>query len=126
MVGTIKIPSILDRLLIILLVFAIGLISGCGMGSLEKSIDHRPHASAPSDGYTNFETEPVCPLALSDDGRYLYALNTADDRLEIFEASGDSLRSLGETTVGMRPVAIALRGAPIPFPKSRVLSVAAG
>jgi len=110
MVGTIKIPSILDRLFIILLVFAIGMIAGCGMGSLEKSIENRPHASAPSDGFTNFETEPVRPLALSDDGRYLYALNTADDRLEIFEASGDSLRSLGETTVGMRPVAIALRG----------------
>ncbi|HLN86314.1 MAG TPA: hypothetical protein VK200_07615, partial [Candidatus Limnocylindrales bacterium] len=49
-------------------------------------------------------------MALSDDGRYLYALNTADDRLEIFEARGESLRSVGETTVGLRPVAIALHG----------------
>ena len=63
-----------------------------------------------SNGYTNFETEPVRPLALSDDGRYLYALNTADDRLEIFDSRGDSLRSVGETSVGLRPVAVALRG----------------
>ena len=44
-----------------------------------------------SDGFTNFETEPVRPLALSADGRYLYALSTADDRLEIFDAQGEIL-----------------------------------
>jgi YVTN family beta-propeller protein len=66
--------------------------------------------SVASDGFTNFETEPVRPLALSPDGHYLYALNTADDRLEIFNAEGERLRSVGETSVGLRPVAIALRG----------------
>ena len=65
---------------------------------------------AVSDGYTNFETEPVRPLALSPDGRYLYALNTADDRLEVFFTQGESLLSLGETAVGLRPVALTLRG----------------
>ena len=63
-----------------------------------------------SEGFTNFETEPVRPLALSSDGRYLYALNTADDRLEIFDTQGGQLHSVGETGVGLRPVAIALRG----------------
>lgn len=67
-------------------------------------------SSTRSEGFTNFETEPVSPLALSADGRYLYALNTADDRLEIFAAQGESLRAFGETTVGLRPVALALRG----------------
>ena len=66
-------------------------------------------SSTRSEGFTNFETEPVSPLALSADGRYLYALNTADDRLEIFAAQGESLRAFGETTVGLRPVALALR-----------------
>lgn len=60
-------------------------------------------------GFTNFETEPVQPLALSADGKFLYALNTADDRLEIFDAAGESPRSVGETPVGLRPVALALR-----------------
>lgn len=63
-----------------------------------------------SGGFTNFETEPVHPLVLSPDGRYLFALNTAGDRLEIFAAQGETLRFLGETTVGLRPVALALRG----------------
>ena len=66
--------------------------------------------SVPSEGFTNFETEPVRPVALSADGRFLYALNTGDDRLEIFDAQGESLRSVGETAVGLRPVALALRG----------------
>ncbi len=72
----------------------------------------RPPASKPpvSNGFTNFETEPVRPLALSADGRYLYALNTADDRLEIFAVESESLHTLGETTVGLRPVALALHG----------------
>jgi YVTN family beta-propeller protein len=61
-------------------------------------------------GFTNFETEPVSPLVLSADGRYLYALNTADDRLEVFAAQGETLNSLAETTVGLRPVALALHG----------------
>lgn len=63
-----------------------------------------------SDGFTNFETEPVRPLVLSSDGRYLYALNTVDDRLEIFAAQEEGLRPIGETTVGLRPVALALHG----------------
>jgi YVTN family beta-propeller protein len=70
----------------------------------------RQFISAPSEGFTNFETEPVQPLALSEDGRFLYALNTADDRLEIFDTQGDGLRSIGETGVGLRPVALVVRG----------------
>jgi DNA-binding beta-propeller fold protein YncE len=67
-------------------------------------------SSSRSDGFTNFETEPVTPLALSADGRHLYALNTADDRLEIFAADDGGLRSVAEVSVGLRPVALALVG----------------
>ena len=49
------------------------------------------------------------PLGLSDDGRHLFTLNTADDRLEIFDTRGETLRSVGETTAGLRPMAMALR-----------------
>jgi YVTN family beta-propeller protein len=66
--------------------------------------------SSVSDGFTNFETEPVRPLALTPDRRCLYALNTANDRPEIFDAQGEMLKALGETTVGLRPVALALHG----------------
>lgn len=62
-----------------------------------------------SDGFTNFETEPLRPLALSDDGRHLYALNTADDRLEVFATGDSGLTSLGEARLGLRPIALTLR-----------------
>jgi YVTN family beta-propeller protein len=90
---------------------ASALLSSCGYAPLERSPGSAAAGlSTKSDGFTNFETEPVRPLALSPDGRYLYALNTADDRLEIFDARGAELRSVGETTVGLRPVALALHG----------------
>jgi len=69
-----------------------------------------PRAAAqPGTGFTNFETEPVRPLALSADGRTLYALNTADDRLEIFRVTDAGLERAGEVTVGLRPVALTVR-----------------
>jgi len=86
-----------------------GGFSACALAP-DGSAPPRPFVSAPSDGFTNFETEPVRPLALSEDGRFLYALNTADDRLEIFDTQGDELRSIGETGVGLRPVALVVRG----------------
>jgi YVTN family beta-propeller protein len=88
---------------------AVVLVSACS-SARPSSRYSRLIDSVASDGFTNFETEPVQPLALSPDGHFLYALNTADDRLEIFDARGPRLRSIGETTVGLRPVAIALRG----------------
>jgi DNA-binding beta-propeller fold protein YncE len=92
-------------------VITLALLSACSLGSPEERGGQTiPNRVTKSDGFTNFETEPVRPLALSADGRYLYALNTADDRLEIFDAQGETLRPLGETTVGLRPVALALHG----------------
>jgi len=60
-------------------------------------------------GFTNFETEPVAPLALAADGEHLFALNTADDRLEILRPTRQGLASVSEIAVGLRPVALALR-----------------
>lgn len=91
-------------------VLAAASIVACTMTSTNNPSGVLAPRSTPSGGYTNFEVEPVRPLALSADGRFLYALNTADDRLEIFSTEGDGLRSVGETLVGLRPVALALRG----------------
>lgn len=60
--------------------------------------------------YTLFETLQVRPLALSPDGKRLYALNTPDNRLEVFRVSGNRLRSMGSVPVGLEPVAVAARG----------------
>ncbi|NNF62415.1 MAG: hypothetical protein HKN06_13955, partial [Gammaproteobacteria bacterium] len=46
---------------------------------------------------------------LSADGQRLYALNTPDDRLEIFDVKSDGLVHAASVPVGLRPVAIAER-----------------
>ena len=96
---------------LVLTTVMLALLSACSSIPTEKSRSTSVSSSfTRSSGFTNFETEPVNPLVLSADGRYLYALNTADDRLEVFGAQDETLRSLAETTVGLRPVALALHG----------------
>ncbi|MCA9676968.1 MAG: hypothetical protein H6709_20475 [Kofleriaceae bacterium] len=65
-----------------------------------------PQSSNP---YTLFETLQVRPLALSPDGKRLYAANTPDNRLEIFDVTSHGLRSAGSVAVGLEPVAVAAR-----------------
>jgi DNA-binding beta-propeller fold protein YncE len=56
-----------------------------------------------------FESGHVRPLALSPSGDRLYAVNTPDNRLEVFEVSDAGLRHLWSVAVGLEPVAVALR-----------------
>lgn len=59
-------------------------------------------------GVTVFESGHVRPLALSADGNSLYAVNTPDNMLEIFDlASGSPVHSLS-IPVGMEPVAVSV------------------
>ena len=59
--------------------------------------------------YTNFETVPVRPLALSPDGHTLFAVDTPDGRLEIFDVLREGLRHRASVRVGLEPVAVAAR-----------------
>jgi YVTN family beta-propeller protein len=65
-----------------------------------------PSASA---SFVTFETGQVRPLALSPDGNRLYAVNTPDDRLEIFDVGAGGLTHAGSVSVGMEPLAVAVR-----------------
>ncbi|KPJ94378.1 MAG: hypothetical protein AMJ53_05370 [Gammaproteobacteria bacterium SG8_11] len=65
--------------------------------------------SAFAGSYTLFETGQVRPLAMSPDGGKLFALNTPDNRLEIFDISADGLTPAGSVLVGIEPVALAAR-----------------
>src|ERR1051325_10606784 len=56
-----------------------------------------------------FESGQVRPLALSPDGTTLFAVNTPDDRLEIFDVTGAGLTHRTTVTVGLEPVAVAAR-----------------
>ena len=59
--------------------------------------------------FFNFDSGQVRPLALSSDRTRLYAVNTPDNRVEIFAVSGAGLTRVGSVLVGMEPVSVALR-----------------
>ncbi len=59
--------------------------------------------------YTLFESGQVRPLALSPDKSHLYAVNTPDNRLEIFRVTEKGLQHRGSVTVGLDPVAVMAR-----------------
>jgi YVTN family beta-propeller protein len=59
--------------------------------------------------FVEFESGQVRPLALSPDGTRLFAVNTPDNRLEVFGVSGGVLTHLDSIPVGMEPVAVAAR-----------------
>src|SRR2546425_2420011 len=59
--------------------------------------------------FVTFESGQVRPLALSPDGSRLFAVNTPDDRLEIFDVLAGGLTHTGSVPVGMEPVAVAAR-----------------
>ncbi|WP_437746060.1 hypothetical protein WMF39_14265 [Sorangium sp. So ce1504] len=63
---------------------------------------------APS--FTAFESGQVRPLAISPDGKLLFAVNTPDNRLEVFRIlSGGGLERRASISVGLEPVAVAAR-----------------
>ena len=59
--------------------------------------------------FTTFESGQVRPLALSADAARLFAVNTPDNRVEIFDVQGNGLKHAGSVDVGLEPVALALR-----------------
>src|SRR5688572_13656395 len=63
-------------------------------------------ASAP---FTLFESGQVRPLALSPNGKFLFAVNTPDNRVEIFRVKAQGLKHWGSVPVGLEPVAVAAR-----------------
>ncbi len=67
------------------------------------------NAVAAQSSYTLFESGQVRPLALSPDKSHLYAVNTPDNRLEIFRVTKKGLQRSGSVSVGLEPVAVAAR-----------------
>src|SRR6185436_20807787 len=59
--------------------------------------------------FVNFESGHVRPLALSPDGTRLFAVNTPDNRLEIYTVGVGSLALAAEVPVGLEPIAVATR-----------------
>lgn len=65
--------------------------------------------AAQAGSFVAFESGQVRPLALSADGGRLFAVNTPDNRLEIFDVLPGGLRHAASVPVGLEPVAVAVR-----------------
>ena len=59
--------------------------------------------------FVNFESGHTRPLAMSPDGNRLFAVNTPDNRLAIYDITAGGLTLVAEVPVGMEPVAVATR-----------------
>ncbi len=59
--------------------------------------------------FTAFESGQVRPLAISPNGQLLFAVNTPDNRLEIFKIKHHGLVHEASVPVGLEPVAVAAR-----------------
>src|SRR3989441_182368 len=67
--------------------------------------------SARAGSFVTFESGQVRPLVLSPDDTHLYAVNTPDDRLEIFDIDPQgNLTHSASVPVGLEPVAAAAHG----------------
>ncbi len=62
------------------------------------------------DPFVAFESGQVRPLSLSADGSNLLAVNTPDNRLEVFAITNNTLAHTHSVPVGMEPVAVAVSG----------------
>ena len=80
---------------------ALGLFVSCALGT----------EALAQTSFITFESGQVRPLALSADGTRLYAVNTPDNNLEIFSVGSGGLTKLSSISVGMEPVAVAVRSA---------------
>src|ERR1039458_5414153 len=59
--------------------------------------------------YTNFEAKQTSPLRLSPDGTRLFAVNTPDARLSVFDVSQPTNpRLIAEIAVGLEPRGLGL------------------
>ena len=76
------------------------------LGALVVQLAAARLASAGS--FVEFETGQARPVALSSDGTRLFAVNTPDNRLEIFSV-GATLTHIASVPVGMEPCAVAAR-----------------
>jgi DNA-binding beta-propeller fold protein YncE len=85
---------------------------GVGAATLFMALDRPPKTAAiqaPPTGFTEFESGQVRPVALSPNGSRLFAVNTPDNTLEIFNVTPAGIALAARVPVGLEPVAVAAR-----------------
>src|SRR5215470_17698676 len=71
--------------------------------------ERRVAAQGPASDSKSFESPQVHPLAVTPDGTRLLAVNTPDQRLSVFQLTGDTPVLTAEIPVGLEPVSVAVR-----------------
>lgn len=84
-------------------------LAGSMAATLPLMMAAPPVAQAASPSFIAFESGQVRPLAMSSDGSKLFAVNTPNNTLEIFNITSTGLQLFARVPVGMEPVALALR-----------------
>src|SRR5262245_21897889 len=79
-------------------------LAGTGGGGPNPTPGGRPAIG----DFVTFESGQVRPLALSSTGQRLYAVNTPDNRVEVFDVGGTGPQLIESIPVGLEPVAVAL------------------
>jgi DNA-binding beta-propeller fold protein YncE len=87
---------------------AVGLLVWAGLELLRgRSVAASASSTGPS--FVEFESGQVRPLAMSPDGGTLFAVNTPNGTLEVFDLSSGTPAFQYRVPVGMEPVAVAAR-----------------
>src|SRR5215475_9463881 len=76
------------------------------------AFDRAPAAAAkqaPGGPFIEFESGQVRPVAMSPDGTRLFAVNTPNDTLEVFNITATGLALQTRVPVGLEPVAVTAR-----------------
>lgn len=66
-------------------------------------------AQVPASAFVNFEARQTNPIRLSPDGRWLFAVNSADARLSVFNITQTPPLLSNEIAVGIEPVSVHAR-----------------
>src|SRR4051812_21519513 len=80
----------------------------CSTTSDPDELQAQP-AAVTSPSFLEFESGPVRPIAISPDRTKLFAVNTPNATLDIFNISASGLTAAGRVPVGLEPVAVAAR-----------------
>ncbi len=67
------------------------------------------HAQVPSNAFVNFEARQTNPIRLSPDGNRLFAVNSPDARLSVFDLTQTPPVLVSEIPVGIEPVSVNAR-----------------
>ena len=90
---------------------AVAIFGAIVLGAISlRALTAAPAAPRSSASFTAFESGLTRPLALSADGARLFAVNTPDGKLEIFDVGTTGLIRAHVVPVGLEPIAVALHG----------------